>query len=243
MEKIMNKENLRYFAYTNAESIKGDIKGIAIFFTGLGGCSMYNEGNEWGDSFAKHNVLFIIPYHNPWAWMNKQTVDFTDEIIDVIFEMYGLPSDTPIVSSGGSMGGLSALVYTAYAKRTPAYCVASCPVCDLPYHYTERIDLPRTLYTAFAGYEGTLDEALRSASPIHLVDRMPKETVYHIFHCEKDKAVNIDKHSIPFVEKMKAEHNLTFYSIPERGHCELGDDYGPMFDDLLIKGALINNNK
>ena len=237
MEKIMNKENLHYFAYTNADKIKGKIKGIAVFFVGLGGCSMYNDGNEWGDSFAEHDLLFVIPYHNPWAWMNAQTVAFTDEIIDVLFKAYSLPEDTPIVSCGGSMGGLSALVYTAYSKRTPASCVASCPVCDLPYHFTERVDLPRTLYTAFAAYEGTLDEALRSASPMHLVDKMPKQTEYHVFHCEKDEAVNINKHSIPFVEKMKAEHRLTFYPIPDRGHCDLGETYDRMFDELIIKGA------
>lgn len=241
MEKIMNMENLHYFAYTNHDIVKKPIKGIVIFFVGLGGCSMYNKGNETGDFFAEHGVLFVIPYHNPWAWMNRHTVDFTDEILDVLFREYDLPEDLPIVSSGGSMGGLSALVYTAYAKRTPSSCVASCPVCDLPYHFTERVDLPRTIYTAFASYEGTLDDALRSASPLHLVDKMPMSTDYTVFHCEKDEAVNIDKHSNRFVEKMKAEHNITYYTVPERGHCDLGEEMDALYDDLLLKRALKND--
>ena len=236
MERIMNQANLRRFAYHNGDSINGEIKSIAIFFVGLGGCSMYDEGNDWGESFARHNVLFVIPYHNPWAWMNRHTVDFTDEILDVLFEKYNLPADIPIVSCGGSMGGLGALVYTAYSKRTPSSCVASCPVCDLPYHFTERPDLPRTLYTAFASYDGTLEDALRSASPFHLVEKMPKETKYHIFHCEKDGAVNIDKHSRPFVELMKKEHDLTFYPVPDRTHCDLDEYHSNLFDELLIKG-------
>lgn len=237
MEKIMNESNLRRFAYCNDYAIKGDIKGIVIFFVGLGGCSMYDNGSDWGEGFAKDNVLFVIPYHNPWAWMNKHTVDFTDEIIDVLFKKHNLPADTPIVSCGGSMGGQGALVYTAYSKRTPRYCVANCPVCDLPYHFTERPDLPRTLYTAFASYEGTLEDALRSASPFHLVDKMPKETKYHLFHCEEDGAVNIDKHARPFVELMQKEHDLTFYSVPNRTHCDLDDCHQALYDKLLIEGA------
>ena len=113
--------------------------------------------------------------------MNRHTVDYTDELIDVLFREYDLPENLPIVSTGLSRGGLSALVYTAYAKRTPVACVANCPVCDLPYHYTERPDLPRTLYSAFGTYTGTLDEAMRSASPMHIVDKLPVSTAYYVF--------------------------------------------------------------
>ncbi|MBR4882013.1 MAG: prolyl oligopeptidase family serine peptidase [Clostridia bacterium] len=237
MEKIINEENLRRFAYHNGDCIKGPIKAVAVFFVGLGGSSMYDNGNEWGESFAKQGVLFVIPYHNPWAWMNRQTVEFTDEIIDVLFKKYDLCKETPIVACGGSMGGQGALVYTAYSKRTPERCVASCPVCDLPYHFTERPDLPRTLYTAFASYEGTLEDALRSASPIHLADKMPQITKYHIFHCEKDEAVNIDKHSRPFVELMEKDHNVTLYSVPDRTHCDLDEYHSNLFDELIIDAA------
>ncbi len=238
MEKIMTMENLRRFAYCNDDIVKKPIKGIVIFFVGLGGCSMYNEGNATGNFFAENGVLFVIPYHNPWAWMNRHTVEFTDEILDVLFKEYDLPKDLPIVSSGGSMGGLSALVYTAYSKRTPSSCVASCPVCDLPYHFTERVDLPRTLYTAFASYEGSLEDALRSASPAHLVDKMPESTEYFIFHCEEDEAVNIARHSRPFVEKMRAKHKITYYTVPGRGHCDLGEEMDKLYDGLLLQGAL-----
>ncbi|MBQ4054514.1 MAG: prolyl oligopeptidase family serine peptidase [Clostridia bacterium] len=241
MEKIINAENLRSFAYSNDDKVVGKIKGIIVFFVGLGGCSMYNDGNPWADSFAEKGVVFVIPYHNPWAWMNRQTVDFTDEIIDVIFKKHDLDESTPVVSCGGSMGGLSSIVYTAYSKRTPASCVASCPVCDLPYHFTERVDLPRTLYTAFASYEGTLEDALRSASPLHLVDRLPTATDYTVFHCDKDTAVNIEKHSNRFVELMKREHDITYYVIPDRGHCDLGEEMNAFYDALLLKKALREN--
>ena len=71
---------------------------------------MIKEDTKEGIYWAEREVLYVIPYNNPWAWMNQQTVDFIDEILDVIFEKYGLPKHTPIVSTGRSMGGLGALV-------------------------------------------------------------------------------------------------------------------------------------
>ena len=47
------------------------------------------------------------------------------------------------------MGGLCALVWPRYTKRRVVAVAANCPVCDLPFHYTERPDLPRTLRAAF----------------------------------------------------------------------------------------------
>ena len=163
--------------------------------------------------------------------MNRQTIDYTDELIDVLFDAYTLPENTPIVSTGG---GLSALVYTAYAKRTPVACVANCPVCDLPYHYTERPDLPRTLYSAFGTYSGTMEQALRSASPLHLIDIMPKTVEYYIFHCEEDKAVNKGLHSDRFVSEMIKSHSVRYYPVPERGHCDLTDEMRELYTAFVV---------
>ncbi len=41
--------------------------------------------------FAKENIIFLVPYTNPWAWMNRQSIDYTDEIVDVIINKYALP--------------------------------------------------------------------------------------------------------------------------------------------------------
>ena len=126
-----------------------------------------------------------------------------------------------VLITGGSMGGLSALVYCAYAKITPCACVTNCPVCDLVYHYTERPDLPRTLYSAFGDYEGTMEDALKSCSPLHLAEKLP-HIPYTVFHCEADKSVNLEKHSLRFVEAMEAaQQRIVLRKIPFRGHCDL----------------------
>ena len=234
MEKIITIENIRNFAYCNAHICIKPIRGLAISFFGLGGAAMFDQDPEDGIQFGEKGILYLVPYQNPWAWMNWQTVDLTDELIDVLFKAYDLPENLPIVSTGGSMGGLSALVYTAYAKRVPMACVANCPVCDLPYHYTERPDLPRTLYSAFATYEGPLETALRLASPTHLVDKMPVASDYYIFHCEQDLAVNKQKHSDLFVEKMLTNHHVEYYAVPERGHCDLTEEMWALYHKCIV---------
>ena len=151
---------------------------------------------------------------------------------------YDLPDDLPIVANGGSMGGMSALVYTRYASRTPVCCVASCPVCDLPSHFTERPDLPRTLYSAFWHEEGDADEALRGASPLHLVPEMPRVD-YHIFHCDRDMDVNIHIHSEAFVEAMRdAGHSISYTVVEGRAHCDLTPEAWESFHKICSDACI-----
>jgi dipeptidyl aminopeptidase/acylaminoacyl peptidase len=122
---------------------------------------------------------------------------------------------------GQSMGGLASLVYTRYAKRTPIACISNCPVCDLVYHFTERPDLPRTIYSAFWNEEGELNDILKKYSPVHLAPEMP-DAKYYIFHCDKDKSVNLGSHSQKFVAAMKeCGKGVELEIIPDRGHCKL----------------------
>lgn len=238
MEKVITSENLSYFAYVNDKVCTRPIKGIALVFSGLGFNSMCGD-TEWyeGELFGSKGILYVQPYHNPWAWMNKQEVDLTDEILDVIFEKFDLPENTPIASTGGSMGGLGAITYCAYAKRTPITCVANCPVCDALFHYNERDDLPRTMYSAVYGYEGTLNEALASLSPIHLVDKLPKIT-YHIFHCDEDRLVNIS-HSDRFVNELKKGGFSYTYDIQHgRNHGDLDYEHVEKYRAYIIDEIL-----
>ena len=122
------------------------------------------------------------------------------------------------------MGGLQAIIFTKEAKRKPVASVANCPVCDLGCHFPERPDIPRTLYNAFWDEDGSLEEILKIHSPLYCVSQLPK-IKYHIFHCDEDKAVNIDYHSKRFVTAMKESgHDITFNVVDGRGHCDLGEE-------------------
>ena len=233
MEKIITYETLRRFAYSNDHLIKGEIKGIVLYFCGLGNVTIHDKDPGDAMELAQKGIVFVAPYCNPWAWMNRQAVAYVDEIVAVLCEKYGLDDTVRIVSTGRSMGGLSSLVYCAHAKITPVACVANCPVCDLPYHFTERPDLPRTLYSAFGEYEGDMETAMRTSSPLHLVDRMP-DIHYTIFHCEGDKSVNLEKHSRRFVQAMEADHKITLNIVPLRGHCDLSSSAKLDYDRAIL---------
>ena len=223
MKPVIAYDTLRNFTYSNDTLIRGPIRGVILEFMGLNGSAMYAEHPPRGVQLAEKGVVFLIPYLNPWNWMNSQAVACTDAILDALFTRYGLPDNLPIAATGGSMGGLCALVYTRYARRTPVLCAANCPVCDLPFHYTERPDLPRTLYSAFAssGFD-TLEDAMRAHSPLHLVSDMP-DIPYVIFHCGQDSAVNIHSHSEKFVAAMRQSHRVDYHVAPGRDHCDLDE--------------------
>ncbi len=136
---------------------------------------------------------------------------------------------------------LTALTYCVYAKRTPIACVVNCPVCDSVYRYTERDDLPRTMYSALCNEQGSLESALKSISPVHLVDKMPK-IEYHIFHCLNDNAVNPSKHSAVFVTKMQNKgHAVTYDTIEGRGHCDIGYPAKKLYAKYIVEA--IENHK
>lgn len=235
--KIMTYETLRNFAYSNDAIIEGDIKGIIVDFKGLGNTEMVEDQNWRGEELAQKGIIYIIPYNNPWNWMNEQAVMYTDELIEVVKMHYGL-GDVPVVACGGSMGGLCALMYTKYAAVTPVACVVNCPVCDLVFHYTERPDLPRTLYSAF-GMSGaaTIEEAMAARSPMHQADSMP-DVKYTVFHCDADEAVNIHSHSEKFVAKMAEKYDITYHVVHGRGHCDLDDENRALYNEAAEKAIL-----
>ena len=221
MEKIITFEKIRQFAYVNDAVCRRPIRGVMVFFPGLNNRDMHAFDPEEGEFYGEQGILYVIPYNNPWSWMNKQAVTYTDEIMDVLFHVFDLPENTPVIANGRSMGGLASLVYTYYAARTPVACLANCPVCDAVFHFTEREDLPRTLYSALYHEEGTLEDALKSISPVHLAGKMPR-IAYHIFHCDADLSVNKQVHSDRFVEEMrKIGHTVTYDVAEGRGHCKL----------------------
>ena len=222
MKTVITPSSLRSFAYLNDRVLSGKPRGLVFDFLGLGGMSMHGEDTPRGEKFGRAGVLYCVPYLDPWNWMNPMAVRETDEIRAAIEERFG---PLPTVSSGGSMGGLCCLVWARYAAVTPDAAAANCPVCDLPYHYTERPDLPRTLYAAYGQQgENTLEEALEKSSPLHLALRgeMP-DIPYTVYHCTADTAVNKERHSDRFVEALRIRTPVDYVAVPDRGHCDLGD--------------------
>ena len=238
-EGFINKDNLHIFAYTSVDIVKSDIKAIILDFHGLGHTGFMSEPTHFAKQLAELGGVTIFPYYGPWAWMNFTAINFVDDVVAAFLDKYNLPETTPIISSGGSMGGCSALAYTRYARITPVACAVNCPVCDLPFHCTERDDLPRTMYNAFGSYECGLQKAMELHSPLHLAPQMP-DIPYMFAHGTIDPAVNKASHSDKMVAAMKnTGHSVEYLEVEGMGHCNLGDfpESADTYNDF-IKGFI-----
>ncbi|MCW3059685.1 MAG: alpha/beta hydrolase [Capsulimonas sp.] len=215
----MKEELVENVAWIGHKSLRGPIRGVILSFAGLGGTASLkdwigDQEREW----ASAGGLVVFPYYSPWAWMNPQTVAFVDELLDAVFLKYGLPPQTPIVATGGSMGGHGALAYTMNSRHRVARCYALSPVCDLLYHYGERPDLPRTFHAAYQSYDD-IQEALIANSPARQTDRMPR-IPYLVIHGDRDDAVAKSRHSDVFAARMRAAgHDFIYIELPGVGHC------------------------
>jgi dipeptidyl aminopeptidase/acylaminoacyl peptidase len=243
--RFINPTTLSAYCNTNAHLLTTTPRAFVLEFPGLGGGSCLGGCMEQGPynsplaSFlAEQGILLAYLFPGPWSWMNRGAVRMVDAVVDALREQYGLTEATPWMVMGGSMGGQSALVYTKYAKRTTVACVTNCPVCDLVFHFTEIVDLPRTLYSAFYNENGTLNEVLKRFSPYHLAENMPN-VKYHLFHCDKDGAVNIDKHSRVFVDEMKKYgKDIGFTVVNDRDHCDLTPEALDAYRKMCADAAL-----
>jgi len=168
------------YANTNEAYLRLPVKGIIVELPGLGGGSCLGGSMERGDYSAEHareygqkGIVMAYMFPGPWSWGNAGAVRMTDGVIDALMAKYALPADTPIVISGGSMGGMGALNFAAYTRHALGGVAAACPCVDVLACMHCRADFPRTYISAVAGYDMPLEEALKSISPVELVDRMP----------------------------------------------------------------------
>lgn len=227
-------ENIHLYAYTNAELLENAPRGMVFSFHGLNGTQMIREHSAFAVECAEKELLLVCPYDNPWSWMNDAAVRMVDAIIDALQEKYGR-NDLPLISTGGSMGGLSCLIFARYSRHAITACAANCPVCDLPYHYTERPDLPRTIVSALCHYDMELQEAMESISPLHQAENLP-DIPYFIAHCEEDQAVNQQMHSEKLLAAMKkAGRRVEYISVPGRGHCDLSPEARAQYHAFIFR--------
>lgn len=205
------------FAWLGIEYVKPPISGIVLRFPGLGSSGMKSDPDLWELEWGQSGALTVLPYQDPWGWMNSSVQNFTDDLVEAIRHRHQLAPEVPLLSTGGSMGGHAALLYSMKSRHRVAACMALWPVCDLPFHYTERIDLPRTLHHAFGSYEDIAVQ-LREHSPLHQVGAMPN-IPYLLIHGERDQAVKKEAHSDPMVAAMRQRHlQVEYVERPKLGH-------------------------
>lgn len=214
-------DNMDLLCYTNAALIKGEIKGVATYFHGFGYGSMKSEPERYDEYLAEHGILTVFPFYDPWAWGNRASMDLCDRVIDLVYEKHGLSDSVPLVITGESMGGLTALAYTVYSKRRAVACAVNCPVADLE-KMNMRRDILRGLCAAYASENTSLEEAIRRASPVELVDRYPVIPYYIIQGGMDDELSEQVRAGALLVPKMKARGlDVEYVYVPGMVHCHI----------------------
>ena len=224
MTPLKNISEIKKYCRANWEYIEGPIRSVVVEFQGLNRLEyLVQPSCQLELELASENILYVIPYTDPWGWMNETQAQYTDWLLERLFELLSIDRNVPVISTGYSMGGLGALMYPVFSRHNVSACMANSPVCDLVSHFTERDDLPRTLMSAFMSYPGGLEAGLESRSPIHQIDRL-KQIPYFIVAGWKDTDVSIKNHSQRLTALMQERGmTLTYYALPTMIHWKIND--------------------
>lgn len=213
----MKDKWLKSAARNNTDYLHGKIRAVTVEFHGLG--AGYREDSSPLElALAEKNILVIAPFYGPWSWMNRLSREYVDEVIQRTYTEFDLDEQIPLIASGGSMGGCSALLYCRYGKKKPVACDILYPVCDAVAHYNERPDLPSSFNYAFYGYKEPLEDVLKEHSPLHQVENMPR-IPYLFAHGTADDRVSKKMHSDRMVDALRQlGHDVEYLEVPGMKH-------------------------
>lgn len=224
----MNWDNLGDFAFVNTDTLKGEPKGIVLNLHGYTDGTMFDKSNAFAAKMGENGIVYVFPYHSVWAWMSKSSMAYIEEVLDTVYKHYGFDEKTPFVISGGSMGGMTAIMYGIFGKKKPIACTANCPVTDLEKMLSH--DMTRAIYSAFILEDKPFSECVKEHSPILNISKLPK-IPYRIMLGEKDTAITAS--ALKFTEKMKQNgFDINTSVVAGMGHCNLAD-FAPEFNTYL----------
>ena len=224
MDKRALAEHFDKLAHNNRHLLKGEIRGILLYFRGLGYTLNPTMDTCSYDMCAENGILFLFPQYNPWSWMNAGTVRYVDAIIDTAIELHGLAKDVPVGIYGGSMGGYSTFHYAKKSKhRIVAACV-NCPCVNMEYEcFVTGLTL-RTYYESVMEDTDDFAAYVRENSPLRMVEALPR-IPYRFAVGHKDELLFPAQHAFPMLEKMLAAgHDVTRVDYPDMGHCNYTND-------------------
>jgi len=170
--------------------------------------------------------------------MNRGAVRICDLIVDALRTKYGLGDDSPLIVSGGSMGGLGALIYAADSRHRVTGCVSACPRIDAsPTAFTQPWQL-RGIVSAIAAYDMPLEDALHTISPRHRLKDMPS-IPYFIVCDEEDELMDPDAMTEYAEDLRKATASeVIFHRLPHCKHGEFTPEVRAELTEFIIRSSL-----
>lgn len=241
---FINENTYASFCNSNESMLKGKPRGIVIEFPGLGGGSclggkqdpMGGYTNSWSkfpETTAAAGLVHVYLMPGPWSWMNPGTVREADLVIDALQKKFGLSEGAPLVATGGSMGGLGALIFTAWSRHRVTACAAACPCYDVLKLYACGKSFPRTFISAIAALDMPIEEGLKRISPAHNIVRMP-DIPYYIVCNEADEIFPM-KGMDEYVARLKAAgRKVEYVHLPGTAHGKFTPEARRKFHQFVI---------
>ena len=229
------EENLSDYAFVNIDTLKLPVKAVCVDFHGYTDATTYSESPDKARLLGEHGIAWVFPYYSVWAWMSESSQEFNEQVLDAVYRKLRISDTIPLIITGGSMGGLTALCYLIYGKRRAAACAVNCPVTDMAKFFDIVPNARRAILSAHILNKKPIRTIMHMYSPIKLVDKLPM-IPYLLVYGEKDE--RITENFMPqFLERMKEKgHNVTYLLQKDMVHCDI-DGHKDSFDiwcDFII---------
>lgn len=236
--QFINEENILDYAFVNIDTLVCPVKAVCVDFHGYTDATRFFESPKKAKILGKQGIVWVFPYYSVWAWMSKSSQVFNEQVLDVVYRKLQISDDTPLIITGGSMGGLTALCYLVYGKRQVAACAANCPVTDMTKFFDIVPDARRAILSAHIMDERPLREIMDVYSPINLIDKFPA-IPYFLIYGEKDDLITKNfMHQM--IEKMtEAGCNVSYLLEKNMTHCNIDGhkDAFAAWCNFIIKNA------
>ena len=217
----LTPETLSDYAFVNLDTLKRPIKGVIMNCHGFTDESTFTSSPRFARDLGEQGVVYIFPYYSPWAWCSDSTLSYMEQVLDTVFSMLSLPDDTPFMISGGSMGGMTAMLYSVYGRRAVRAVACNCPVCNLEAVMASSPHVRRSVFAAYAGSGREMEEEILRHNPLRQVEHMPN-VPYLIVSGTADVAVPDPKHADLMKREMaRLGRDATFLSVEGMVHCDL----------------------
>ncbi|MBO5649238.1 MAG: hypothetical protein J6S76_04935 [Clostridia bacterium] len=233
--KYITAENLTEYAFLNEDTLVLPLRGICVDFHGYTDTTTFDKSPDTARELGEAGIAWVFPYYSPWAWMSASSREYNEQVLDAVYERLHADESIPLLVSGGSMGGMTALNYLIYGKRKAVACALNCPVTDVCRIFEDAPYMRRSILSAHILEEDALSAVLSRYSPVEFCDRLPHIPYFIVFgECD---TYFMQTQMPPLEEKLKEHHIAhTLLIQPQMGHCNIEQfpDAQRAYNDFII---------
>ena len=236
--------NLADFAFVNEDTLVGPLRGICVNFHGYTDATMYTKSTDFAAMLGENGIAWVFPYYSVWAWMSSNSQSFIEQVLDATYEKLHADAHLPLIITGGSMGGLTALNYLVRGKRKATACALECPLADMHRFFMDRPNVRRAILNAHIEKEGDLHEITKAYSPVYFADRLPAIPYLAVYGEKDDYFTSVQ---MPLLVDTLDRHGLehTVWVQPNMAHCAIGDhpDALSKYGDFIVSAVRSGGEK